>query len=188
MFGQYKNQLALRLFTVAITALILAGLIAPAFATATLAAPAALACKTNHTVKNSETLESIAKKYNITVDALAKANDMSKSAKLYKRQVLCIPAANKSEAQAALSVQASKGNLSLSAAKISKSTPYLLKVKEGDRGFWYTLGRLQSTKDGSLTAKNFTLPKDLRTKLYLTVCLKNQLTDQLTCQKVYHIP
>ena len=188
MFRHKNLQLTMRLFTIAMLVLAVTGLLASTFVATTKAAPTALVCKTTHVVKSNETLNSIAKKYNITVDALAKANDMSIYAKVFKGQRLCIPAGSRSETQAILSSQASKGILSLSASKLSKLTPYAIKVREGDLGLWYILGRTQSTKDGSLVAKNYSLPLALRNKIHLTVCLKNQLTDQLTCKKVYHIP
>jgi hypothetical protein len=182
-----KHQLAIRWFTVALTAIMLLGVVAPGFSSPALAAPAALVCTATHTVKANETLSSVAKKYGVTVDALAAANGLKTTATLYKGQKLCIPPSTKSE-PAALNVQASKGMVTVSGSGLTKSKPYVLKVKEGDLGIWYVLGRISSTKDGTLLAKNFPLPKDLRSRMYLTVCLKNQISNQLTCKKVFHIP
>jgi spore germination protein YaaH len=182
-----RQQLAVRWFTIALTAIMLVGAIAPGFSSPALAAPAALVCSATHTVKAGETLSSVAKKYGVTVDALASANGLKTTATLYKGQQLCIPPSTKSE-PATLSVQASKGNVTLSGSGLAKSKPYLVKVKEGDLGIWYVLGRVSTTKDGTLVAKNFVLPSQLRSRMYLTVCLKNQISNQLTCKKVFHMP
>jgi murein DD-endopeptidase MepM/ murein hydrolase activator NlpD len=182
-----KHQLAFRLFTIALTAIMLMGILAPGFSSPAQAAPAALVCTATHTVKAGETLSSIANKYGVSVSALASANGLSTTATVHKGQRLCIPPSTKNE-PAALNVQASKGMVTISGSGLTKSRPYLIKVKEGDLGIWYVLGRISSTKDGSLLAKNFTLPKELRYRTYLTVCLKNQISNQLTCKKVFHMP
>lgn len=188
MTGLHKPNLLLRTFTVALAAMILLAAVGPGFSAPAQAAPAAVVCTTTHFVKANETLSSIAKKYRVTVDALANANGLKTTATVYKGQKLCIPPSNKSEASSVLSVLASKGRLTLSGSGLAKSKAYVVKVREGDQGIWYMLGRVSSTKDGTLVSKSYTLPKDLRSRMYLTVCLKNQTTDQLTCRKVFHIP
>jgi hypothetical protein len=181
------NQLAVRWLTVALAAILLMGVLSPGFSSPALAAPAALVCTATHIVKANETLTSVANKYGVTVAALAAANGLKTTATLYKGQSLCIPPSTKSE-PATLTVLASKGNVSLSGTGLAKSKPYVVKVKEGDLGIWYVLGRVSTTKDGTLVSKNFVLPKQLRSRMYLTVCLKNQISNQLTCKKVFHIP
>ena len=188
MTGLKNSQWATRWFTITLAAILLVGALSPAFSSPAQASPAAAVCAATHIAKANETLTSIAKKYGVTVEALAAANNLNTTSKVYKGMSLCIPASKKVEAQAILNVAASKGMVTISGTGLTKSKAYLIKVREGDLGIWYPLGRVSTTKDGTLLAKSLPLPKQLKSRMYLTVCLKNQTTDALTCKKVFHIP
>ena len=183
----YKSQRLVGWFSIAMTAILLLVAISPALADPAQASPAAAVCTAYHRVKAGETLKKIAKTYSVTIDALATANGLSPSSTVTKGSQLCIPQASKSELQAKLNVQASKGQVTISGSGFSKARLYVVRARDGDLGPWFNIGRITSEKNGALTAKTFTLPSDLKTRTFLTVCLKNQLSDQLTCKNVVHI-
>ena len=188
MTALMRPRQAVRWLTIALAAILLVTALSPAIASPALASPAAVVCTATHIVKANETLTTIAKKYGVTVEALAAANSLKTTAKVFKGMSLCIPKTTKTETAAALNVVANKGLVTISGTGLAKSKQYLIKVREGDLGIWYPLGRITATKDGTLVAKTFLLPKELKSRMYLTVCLKNQTTDALTCRKVFHMP
>lgn len=52
-------------------------------------------CRAQHTVQRGETLYLIGRKYNMTWDKIARANNITKPDKIYAGQVLCIPASTR---------------------------------------------------------------------------------------------
>ncbi|MBI3241753.1 MAG: LysM peptidoglycan-binding domain-containing protein [Chloroflexi bacterium] len=60
----------------------------------TFASASAASCQAQHTVKRGETLYLIGRKYNMTWDKIAKANNITNANKIYVGQVLCIPASS----------------------------------------------------------------------------------------------
>jgi spore germination protein YaaH len=188
MTGLKQSQWTVRWFTLILAAILLVSALSPAFSSPAQASPAAVVCTATYIVKPNETLTSIAKKYGVTVAALAAANGLKTTSSVFKGMSLCIPKTTKTETAAVLNVLASKGLVTVSGSGLAKSKQYLVKVREGDLGMWYSLGRLSTTKDGTLVSKTFLLPNQLKSRMYLTVCLKNQTTDALTCKKVFHMP
>ncbi len=52
-------------------------------------------CSAQHTIQRGETLYLIGRKYDMTWDKIARANNITKPDKIYTGQVLCIPASTK---------------------------------------------------------------------------------------------
>jgi hypothetical protein len=98
-------------------------------------------------------------------------------------QQLCIPKEPAKSSNYTWSA-AYKGNtVTVSGEKFKKSYPFIVKARASDASTWYKLGRVGSDKNGELE-KKFTLPKALVGETFLSVCLKDGVTDYLDCKRV----
>jgi hypothetical protein len=64
-----------------------------------------------------------------------------------------------------------------------QNATYLVKAREGTRsvGGWVKIGTLK-TKKGVTQLTNYPLPGSLQKNLYIRVCLKNRLSNQMFCK------
>jgi len=169
--------------------LVLAAIVAGLFAAALPGnAQAQNLCRAVHVVKANETLKSIAKLYGVNARALAKANDMANNEALNAGDKLCIPKTGKAEPKLNLAVYAQGGTININATGMTREEKYQVKVREGDAGKWYKLGKITSGVEGVISNKKFPVPDALKNKVYLTVCLKNQNNDALTCRAILNVP
>jgi LysM repeat protein len=171
-----------------ITLLAVAALLAGAFAALRPAPAQAALCAAYHVVTKNETLKSIAKFYKVNYKVLAKANDINVNEPLVKGDKLCIPKVGPGEPNMTLTVTAKGGKVFINVGSATREDRYLVKVREGDSGPWTNLGRFSSGVKGTIKQFTFLLPDKLKSKLYLTVCLKNQSTNALTCRPVVNVP
>jgi murein DD-endopeptidase MepM/ murein hydrolase activator NlpD len=158
---------------------------------------AAQTCSRNHTVAAGETVSNIAETYKITTAELATANNLKEPYTIYIGQVLCIPgstttasttpsAGSSSTSKTRTLVVAISGNkILLSADNYPKQNTY--NVRAGEKGStfgkWIRLGRVRSHKDGSIDAI-FLFPKALRNSRVFDVCLKNLVSDDVSCARI----
>jgi LysM repeat protein len=171
-----------------ITLLAVAALLAGIFAALQPAPAQAALCAAYHVVTKNESLKSIAKYYGVNYKVLAKANDLNVNEPLVKGDKLCIPKAGNGEPNMTLTVTANGGKVFVNVASATREDRYLVKVREGDSGPWTNLGRFTSGVKGVVKQFTFLIPDKLKNKLYLTVCLKNQSTNALTCRAVLNVP
>lgn len=166
----------------------LSALLVLAFLTAALpqsvqaAAPAA-ACSDTYTVKKGDTIGRIAKDNDVTINRLAKTNNLVSPYHLTAGQELCIPDTSPSSPNATLTTTLSSDKVSLNGSGYKKQYTFFVKARENDTSPQYKLGRTQTDKKGILK-DSFKLPKELKGKSPLTICLKDAVTDALTCTRV----
>jgi LysM repeat protein len=152
------------------------------------AATDTVACDTYYTVKSGDTLRSIAQAYGLKWRDLAEANNIKSPYKVKVGQKLCIPASENPETDnLTLTVSVTGSNISVKAYSSKYAYKYGIKVRAGDTGVggWYKVGNLRVPKKTTVTGV-YALPKDLKTVSPITVCLKNQSTDNLICRTVIH--
>lgn len=171
--------------------------IALALAVAALPTPvqAAGVCLSYYTVQAGDTTPKIAHTYGLKWREIAEANDMTSPYKIKTGDVLCIPAeganANSSSAVTSLSgsyavsVVNSLISVKIRAGKDDDKEIYVIKVRDGTAsiGGWYKLDSVKIPKNDTIT-NYYSVPKELRNSLYLQVCIKNMVTDDLTCKTV----
>jgi hypothetical protein len=167
-----------------VSLLVLAALLAAVFAAAQPAPAQAAMCAAYHVVAKNETLKSIAKYYGVNYKVLAKANGINVSEPLVKGDRLCIPKVGRNEPYMTLTITASGGKIFINVGNMTREDKYLVKVREGDAGAWSNLGKFGSGVTGTVKKISYDLPAKFKGKLYLTVCLKNQNNDALTCRTV----
>ena len=167
----------------------LSALLVLAFLTAALpqsaqaAAPAA-ACSDTYTVKAGDTIGRIAKDNDVTINRLAKTNNLESPYNLKTGQELCIPDTSPSSPKGKFTATLSSDKVSLNGTDYKKTYTFFIKARENDSSLQYKLGRTQTDKKGVLK-DSFKLPKELKNKSPLTICLKDSVTDALTCTRVF---
>ena len=183
-----------------ITILALSLLVAIALLMAFLPQPAqAATCVAYYVVQEGDTTPKIAHTYGLKWGVIADANDLNAGDKLVVGTRLCIPAEGdddtsstgggtstylpETDSKAKFSVYISNGKMHLSLSKFSINHVYLVKVR--DAHVWIDgWEKLEKVKIKKKTTYNLVMnvPKDLRSTLYLSVCLKDQSSDELVCR------
>jgi hypothetical protein len=165
----------------------LAVMIAVAILAAALPRPAQAAvnatCEETITIKEGDTIYNLSKKYEVSVNKLARANDLEKPYTLTVGQKFCIPKVPAPSSDYKWNAVFKNGQIALAGEKFKKSHPFNVKVREVDQSTWYKLGKVVTDKNGKL-AKTYKLPKDLTNVPALYVCLKDGVTDYLDCKRV----
>jgi len=143
----------------------------------------AAVCEETYTVKEGDTIGKVAKKYDTTINKIARANELESPYYLTAGQKLCIPKVPAKSSNYTWSA-AYKGNtVNISGEKFKKTHPFIVKARAADGSTWYKFGRVGSDKNGDLE-KKFTLLKALVGEKILTICLKDGVTDYLDCKRV----
>ena len=172
--------------------LLLSVLLVAAILVAALPQPASAAttCVQYYTVKKGDKRAKIAHMYSLRWREIALANNMESPYTLEVGQKLCIPAqGSTSSGSSGITLSVSKfGNLmKVTLSNPSHRTVYNIKVRDinDSIGGWYKLGRIRVLKNASGTAL-FSVPKDLKGAIWLSVCAKNATTDELLCKTIIH--
>lgn len=173
--------------------LFISSLVALALVAAALpqSAHAAVKCVAYYTVKEGDRTPYIAHTFGMKWGDIALANKLEYPYKLKPGQRLCIPS---QDSVIALKEKPAKGSISafnrgnfiiVTASNFPKKAAFYVKVRDANSsiGGWYKLGGLKAPKK-STTTKYFTLPKELRSSIWLEVCEKNATTNKKTCQLV----
>jgi spore germination protein YaaH len=177
-----KISLSSKVFHIAIAFLLVFAALAAALPRPAQAATSAV-CEDTHTVKSGDTIYNLAKKYETTVNKLARANDLEKPYTLTVGQSLCIPAPRQPSSNYTWSAVLSNGQVTVTGEKFKKNHPFHIKVREDLDSPWVKLGKVTADKSGELE-KKFTLNKSLSNASVLYVCLKDGVTDYLDCKRV----
>ena len=163
----------------------------------------AATCAAYYTVHEGDTTPYISHTFGFKWKDIATANDMEPWEKLTVGQRLCIPPAEKStkktstsseksgvkvsqpedESNAKFLVNISAGRIYADLSKFSEEHVYLAKVREVYTGIdgWYNLGYI-TIKKKSNQSFSWAVPRDLRSTRVLSVCFKDQTTDELICR------
>jgi LysM repeat protein len=150
-------------------------------------------CAYKYTVRIGDTLNKIADKYDMKWSDLVRANHMLEPYAVYVGQSLCVPDLENivkkgNQGKEGQSVAANffvwrnGDTLSVYTLNFPKET-FLVKVRDAsyqDKGF-DKIGLLKAPKGGQIT-ETFQLPERFNKLSYITVCLKNQATDAVTCR------
>jgi hypothetical protein len=180
---------AQRRLNLLVAALLLLAILASAFPQPV---EAATACRAYHVVKKGETTSSIAQTYKLKWKLIAQANKMDPADPIKVGQRLCIPATTTTtgpktqpsdEPNARITLNISGGRITLSTSKFAANHGYVLRARNGNTGVggWVRLGAIAVKKNSSQTFA-FNVPPSLRTATIITVCLKDQTTDELVCR------
>jgi len=149
-------------------------------------------CSQYYIVVSGDTLTAIAAKFNITLTELANANNLKDPYVISVGQELCIPGTASTTTTTTTTSSSKTGftveskdfkTIIVTVSNFPKKAVYYVKGKNANRGdyAWYKFGRVKTTKTGS-NSVTLRLPKQLREKEYLQICLKNAVTDAVTCQ------
>lgn len=171
--------------------------IALALALAVLPTPAQAVgvCLSYYTVQEGDTTPRIAHLYGIKWRQIAEANNMKPPYKIKTGDVLCVPAEGgatnvsqtvvSSSSAYAVSVVNALISVKIRADNDEDRYIYTIKVRDGNAsiGGWYKLDTVKIKKNDTYL-NYYSVPKELRSSLYLQVCLKDNLTDDLTCKTV----
>jgi hypothetical protein len=160
------------------------------------------ACRTYYTVREGDTKPSIAHTYGVKWSEIAAANDLSVEGNPPVGVQLCIPEVSsenettggqpktqvnepKNEADAVIQISISGGRISIHTDNFNNDHIYLVKARDVNSGAggWYKVGTISVQEDESQSF-SFSVPQDLRDEPVLSVCLKDQTSDELICSSV----
>ena len=155
----------------------------------------AATCRTYHYVRSGDTTVSIAKTYGLKWREIADANNLDYPYDLDVGDRLCIPFKDEDkdeddadDTEFRLSIVATHNaiNVTVSGLNVKKAS-FKIRARNSTTGVggWVTLGTFKAKKKDTKKMV-YTIPAELRSSLYIQVCLKNQTTDELTCKTVIH--
>ncbi len=155
-----------------------------------------VACSTRYTVKAGDTLSAIAFTYDVSIEEIATANNLKAPYTLFVGQVLCIPASTTTPTTGT-GTSTNKGPgitavrtdrlLYVTTIGLPNKTFYYVKIRDPFRnlGKFVKLGNLRTKKLGNIERK-YQIPKLLRDKAVLQVCIRDVKTDKEYCTLVYN--
>jgi LysM repeat protein len=142
-------------------------------------------CSEYYTVKSGDNLRKIAEKFGITLNRLARSNDVAKTYKPSVGEEICIPSLVAFASSTSWFATYDGTKITLSGEGFKKNYPMILRARQDDTQRLITVARgVTSDKNGDLT-KSYKVPKDLTGKVSIIVCLKDGVTDGLSCKLVW---
>ncbi len=148
----------------------------------------AASCMKYYTVQKGDKQGTIAREFDVKWIEIAQANHLTDEYALAVGDVLCIPFPRSVTLKNNLTVRSIDNLIRVTASDFQNKGSYTVKARDitNSPGDWYKLGNLKISKDKTTTA-DFILPKDLRSSIYLQVCVKNGTTDKAVCKLVRHV-
>ncbi len=145
----------------------------------------AASCMVYYKVKDGDKTGTIARKYDLKWIEIAAANGLERPYELEAGQTLCIPFQYSVSLKDNITVKSVNDLIKVTAEDFQKGG-YYVKVRDVTTvaGKWYQLGRMNINRD--IKIGNYSLPKELRSAIYLQVCLKNGTTDKVVCRTTRH--
>ena len=150
----------------------------------------ALKCKFKHTVKAGETVISIADLYGVDWLDIVEANDLSAPYVLAIGQKLCIPGGTKpsdiptgsadKKKEAVLAAIPGIGHFLISVENFAPKAVYYVRMTPRGVGITYRIGHFKTNKEGDFTAW-MPVPGYVPRSVEMTVCVKNAITDAVSC-------
>jgi LysM repeat protein len=158
------------------------------------ASAGAQTCKFRHTVQQGETLSYLADLYQVTVEEIAKANNLQPPYVIVAGTVLCIPGGVKPGAGTAtptgkqekaaptLTIFPGLNAVFVSVENFLPKTSYYVRLHPYGTSASYRIGNFTTNKEGDF-ADWFRLPPDVPRTFQMQVCVKNVWTDAVSCAK-----
>jgi hypothetical protein len=152
-----------------------------------------IVCARYHTVKSGDTLYALALTYKVEFADLVAANDLKDPYVIFIDQQLCIPASTTAVATTTpvgttvakgvtISVAHTEKGFTIQGSGLPRRANYIVKIDDASEvGLVYTILGKVATKSGTTFKNTFVLPKELRGITMMSICLKNQMTDELIC-------
>lgn len=189
------NSASSRLGAKFLTILILLALLASSLPQPVLAQSST--CAKTYTVVAGDTLSKIALAFDVTVAQIAAANNLKEPYTIFVGQVLCIPGTSSSGSSASSSsskkptitiTPTTKGFI-VKADNFPQKSTYFVRVGSGRvrDNLWYRVGRVRVGKTGT-AQQVINLPRNLLKVEYMTICLKNVVTDAVMCKFTAYTP
>ena len=142
-------------------------------------------CSEYYKVKSGDKLREIAEKFGVTLNRLAIANDVKKTYKPSVGEEICIPSLAAFSSSTSWYATYDGKKITLTGSSFKKNYPMILRARIDDSHRLVTIAKgITSDKNGKLS-ESFKVPKDLVDKASLIVCLKDGVTDGLTCKLVW---
>ncbi len=164
---------------------------------------AATTCQSYYTFRSGDTTPSISQFYGLKWKAIAVANGMKANEKPSVGQVLCIPALSTNtkpapttsatyrkgvflptnERGAVFSVSITNHQINTTLSNFSYYHVYQVKVRDARTVFggWYKLGKV-TIITLARQSFSFAVPAQLKGTTYLSVCFKDQVSQEITCR------
>jgi len=151
-------------------------------------------CSKMYTVATGDTLSKIALQFNVTVQALADANNLKEPYVIVAGQTLCIPgttttggttSTGTTSTAPGFTVTRDGNRITVKLANMTAKRPYSVKIGPDIRANtnWTRLGTIRTNKVGA-GQKSFQLPKGFRNQPSYAMCLKDQVTDAVKCNTI----
>jgi len=185
------NQRMIHFGSLALTVLVTLAFLAAALPQPVQAASAP--CVTYYTYKKGDKTYSVAKTFGLAWWEIGLANNLKYPYIPTVGQRLCIPPQGWAESQPTVTgymSAISKGSkLTVTASGFTTRYLWMVKVKDstGKVSGDFKVGRMLIPATTRVKA-GFQLPAELRNSSLLTVCLKNQTTDEKICKNIVHAP
>jgi LysM repeat protein len=169
------------------------------------------ACSKNHTVAAGDTLSSISVKYDVSIQEIASANNLTQPYTLQVGQSLCIPSAaaasttatpsatdtastsssgsssssTSSSKDPALTLSVDKSMLTVKGTNFPTKSSFYVKISPSSYRnlHWSKIGMMKTGKESGVTA-TYKLPKGFTVLPTILVCVKNATTDDTLCKRV----
>jgi len=142
-------------------------------------------CGEIYKAKSGDTLGKIAKKFDLTLYRLARTNDVPKNYRPAVGEEICIPSLVAFSSSTSWSATYNGTKITLTGSSFKKNYPMVLRARQDDSHRLITVARgIRSDKNGKLST-SFKVPKELTNKSSLIICLKDGVTDGLTCKLVW---
>jgi len=153
-------------------------------------------CKITYTVKSGDTLNSIAKKYNVNVKVLVDSNPLGEKKWIYIQQPLCIPVTSKTyqkdvpgwtnNVAGDFTAKRVGKNVVITSTNFPKNNTYFVKIDKQiiQSQAMKKIGTFQ-TGEKKTTKLSYLIPNPLRVGSQLYICLKeNAQTRNNICRPV----
>lgn len=148
----------------------------------------AVTCKWKHKVQQGETLTYIANLYQVGWEKIAAANNLTAPYAIVVGQVLCIPEGVKPDmtktpgANASLQVSPGINKVLVSVENFAKKANYYVSITPAKVPYRFPLGHFKTNKEGDFTGW-FRVPYYIPRSPQMTICVKNVVTDRVSCVK-----
>ncbi len=181
-----KNNRNIKAFlSIVLAAVLVVPVFLAAFSLPVQAATIDPQCSETYKVKSGDTLSRIAKDFGITLNRLAHTNDVSRHYKPAVGEELCIPSLVAFTSSTSWSATYNGTKITLTGTGFKKNYPMVLRARLNDANRLVTIARkITSDKNGKLS-ESYKVPKDLVDQTSIIVCLKDGVTDGLTCKLVW---
>ncbi len=179
-----------RFLPVLLSLLVAFGMLAAILPQPVLAAPTVTVpdyCTALHTVLPKESIWKIARIYKLEVWKVARINNLVYPYYLITGQVLCIPKSPTLPTGLKLTVKVAEGRIAITGVNFPKERSFYVRIRPTAKfNAWVKISPVRSDAKGKI-ATTLLLPTSLAKEAYLTVCLKDSVSDVPYCQSVINL-